>query len=225
MVRGETFTMRLTAFVNGGDIDDLSDRIDLTGSVAHWRQKLNAVDSAVEIAKSSALATEILLLPQGVGVATRGQFDVFLIPFDTANTPLPVGTHVFDSWIVHPTLGDHAVVRLGTMVLLREITNLAVVIPPPTPGTPFPQSSQARTFLHTWSATGTSDTVTIPGGATAMFDATYVVKGDIEDIPVGGSFAGIWFPSAGRTQSSFTVQAQGPLLIGTTIGFKVTDRA
>jgi len=220
MVRGETFTMRLTAFINGGDIDDLSDRIDLSvaGTFAHWRMKNNAVDAAVEISKISSLPAEILILPQGVGVATRGQYDALILPADTAFAPLPVGLHVFDSWIDHPTFGEHAVVRGGEMLLIREITALAVTPPPIVVGTPFPQSTQARSFRHTWTATGTSNTATIPG---PMFDTGYVVSYGIEDSTV---FAMLKFPSAGRTVTSFPILASGPIPIGTTIGFDVVDR-
>ena len=220
MVRGESAEFVYTAFRNGGNIDDLSDRIDLSTASAFWRMKLNANDTAIEVAKSSATAAEILINPsQGPADKTRGQYSVFLIPFDTVGPPLlPVGNHVFDTWIVHPTLGSHAVVQLGSMQLVREITELTVTPGPPVTGTAAPQSTQEQSFSHTWSTTGLTDTVTIPF---PMFNPAYSVAASLEDSAV---FALFKFPSASKTATTFLAVASGSIPAGDTIDFIVRDR-
>jgi hypothetical protein len=233
MTRGEHIDLRYTAFRKGGDPDLLEDRINLSGAVAYWRMKKDAQDSAVEVAKESSFPIQAMILPQGVLDATRGQYDVFLVPSDTAapGTPLPHGKHTFDTWVELASGRRHAVVTLGELVIRREVTDLTVVIPPPIVGTPAPQTSQERSFQHTWSATGVSDPVAIPGGPGAMFDAGYVVSALISHIPVGGVPRILQADDTGRTVDSFTLRAYdgagiaAALTIGTIIDIIVRDRA
>jgi hypothetical protein len=86
---------------------------------------------------------------------------------------------------------------------------------------PLSQSNVWRRFLHEWSATGDSDTVTLPG---LMLDDSYHPSLTIEDIPVGGAASILTVPSATKTASQFVIQAAGTITIGTTISVEVSDR-
>lgn len=122
ITRGEHVDLRYTVFRKGGAVDNLSDRIDLTDATAHWSAKLNASDTEAEISKSSAVVTEAVILAQGISDPTRGQYDVFIVPEDTAE--LPIGKHAFDTWIVLASAKQHAVITLGEIVIRREVTVL-----------------------------------------------------------------------------------------------------
>ncbi len=117
--RGEDVTIRFTAFQAGGDIEDLSQRFDLTGATIEFKQKLNAVDTAAEITKT--VGSGITILTQTVGAATRGQFDLLLDKADTAS--LPVGRHVYDVRFNIAGTGNETI-SFGVMSLLKEISAL-----------------------------------------------------------------------------------------------------
>lgn len=124
IVRGETAELRFTAFRAGGDPDELLDRIDLTGFEARFAMKENAVDSAYEIRKNSTANPADVIIDTQSG-ATLGQYSVFLRPTDTNDgaTPLPLGSHVFDSWVDDGT-DRFTVAKLQPLRMIREVDDL-----------------------------------------------------------------------------------------------------
>lgn len=84
--------------------------------------------------------------------------------------------------------------------------------------------ANTKSFRWTWSATGDSDTVTIPG-AIKMKDASYTVFAQIEDIPTGGSATILTAPSAYKTTTTFLLEGAGSMLVGTTLDIILRERA
>jgi hypothetical protein len=128
MTRGETLDMEFTAFVSGGDPDDLADRISLTGAALRFAMKLNAADTAYEVRINDVSdPTQVLLSgAQGPADPTRGQYRVILLPADTNDgvTPLPLGNHVFDTWVTLAGGEVHTVISLGEIGIGREVDDL-----------------------------------------------------------------------------------------------------
>ncbi len=153
-----------------------------------------------------------------IPLATRGRAILKIIETVTGLEP---GEYRHEAWL---ELGGIRDTIIDPSPFIIEDNGKEFALGPPTPGPtqPGPQTQQERHFLHTWSADGTSDTVTIPDSG--MVDKIYNVDGDIEDIPSGGSWSGIFFPSAGRTETSFTIGAIGTLKAGTTIAINIFDR-
>jgi hypothetical protein len=94
--------------------------------------------------------------------------------------------------------------------------------PAPAAAEPAPAPTVAEegiAFQFTWPVTGSTATVTIP----VTMIGNYVVTGDFEDPTASVSL--LAFPYAGRTTTTFPVDAGGSIDAGTTIGFFLTDRA
>lgn len=85
-------------------------------------------------------------------------------------------------------------------------------------------SATTKSFRWTWSATGDSDTVTIPGGI-KMKDTSYTVFAQVEDLPIGGSATILRAPSASKTTTTFLLEGAGSMLVGTTLDIILRDRA
>lgn len=126
---GRTLQMRFTVFNRGESVDDLAERIDLTGYVLRFALKTDAADdeSSFLIKKNdSADPLDVVLLPQGAGLATRGQYDVFLrtADFGTPAVPLiPLGENRFDTVVISPA-GDPHDVETGVVLVTRAIDDL-----------------------------------------------------------------------------------------------------
>lgn len=195
-------------------------RVDLTGATIEFQVKASerSADPPL-IAKDNSVGVTILDQTDPV---TKGQADIELDPEDTSG--LEPGPYRYDVVVVLPSGERHVVVPPSDFVLKPVVNFFGTGVPAAPPGSTALQSKAERSFLHTWSADGSIDTVTIPGGPGAMFDASYVVTGAIEDVPAGGSIALLHFPAAGRTQQAFPVIASGTLKARTTIAFIVRDR-
>ena len=139
MVRGDTVVMRLTVRNELGELQDLS------GGTIHFRVKKSVFSSQVEIAKSSADASEIDLLPQSGD--TFGQADIFLDPPDTAG--LEPGKHSYDVWAedIPGTSDDNVLIRPSPFLIERAVTELSLPAPLP-PGPPGPSLLGVYTRGH-----------------------------------------------------------------------------
>lgn len=92
-------------------------------------------------------------------------------------------------------------------------------------GTPIFPTTDPSAFQHTWSVTGSSDVVTIPGPTIAV-DSTYMVIATISSIPATGGVALLYRDAVTdppATTTTFTLTATGVLLVGTIIDIKVVD--
>lgn len=197
-------------------------RTDLTGGVIYFT--VTDDDGTIVIQKDSTDVAEIEIKDQLVA-ATKGQATVHFVYADTA--PLnndPKFKYWFDAWVMLPSGIEEPIVDRGRFYVDRSVTHIAGGPAPALPTYPAPQTPQERSFLWTWSATGTTDVVTIPSGG-AMVDTGYGAHLTIEDVPTLGSVAVLHAPSAGRTTTAFTIIASGPILIGTTVNIFLRDRA
>ncbi len=102
IIRGDSFSLRITVFDENGDTQDLS------GGTVRFTVKRSRNAADTEIATTSA-GPEIDILPQGSSVATNGQADIFVAPADSRD--LKQGAHVYDVWVDDvPGVGDENVV-------------------------------------------------------------------------------------------------------------------
>lgn len=89
--------------------------VDLTGATVHWRMKRSTSDTSDLVAKSSAVATEIVITS-----ALKGKAQVFLLPAD--NIGLEPGTYVYDSWVVTAADAKLSVVTPTPINLVQPVT-------------------------------------------------------------------------------------------------------
>ncbi len=196
-------------------------RTNLDGGVVYFT--VRDEDGTIVMQKDSTNVAEIEHRNQAVA-ATEGQADIKFVEADTA--PLssdPSVKYWFDCWARTVDGREEPIVDRGRFYVHKSTTHISAGPAPSLPSYPATQTPQERSFLWTWSATGDTNTVTIPG--VGMVDTTYVVQAIIEDIPSGGSASVITSPSSGRTTTTFTLLAAGALLAGTTISIITRDRA
>lgn len=204
---------------NEYDVEQSRSRADITLGVVHFTVK--DADGNIVIQKTSTDVAEIEILNQLIA-ATKGQARVYFVEADTA--PLTVGAEYwFDCWVVVDGV-EEPIVDRGRFIVCESVTHVAAGPAPNLPTFPASQTPQERSFLHTWSVTGDSDAVAIPG--TGMVDVGYNTHCSIEDLPSGGSPVAILrAPLASHTTTTFVIEASGDLDAGTTVVCTLRDRA
>lgn len=196
-------------------------RTDLTGGVVYFT--VRDANDVIVMQKDSTNTAEIEHKNQIVA-ATTGQATLKFVRADTA--PLssdPAVKYWFDIWVMTADGREEPIVDRGRFYVDRSATNIELGPAPSLPTYPAAQTPQERSFVWSWSATGSSDTVNIPG--TGMVDSDYVVAATIEDVPSGGAVTVLTAPSSGRSTTTLQLVGAGSLLIGTTIGLILRDRA
>ena len=193
-------------------------RTDLTGGVVYFT--VRDENGVIVIQKDSTNSAEIEHKNQLVA-ATTGQATLKFVYADTA--PLssdPKVKYWFDIWVMTADGREEPIVDRGRFYVDKSSTHIALGPAPALPTYPAAQTPQERSFLWTWSATGTSDVVTIPGAA-EMVNGDYVVLAMVEDgTPVAFTAA-----SGTRTTAGFTLLASASLTIGDTVGIFLRDRS
>lgn len=188
-------------------------RTDLTGGYVYFTVR-DEYDNIV-IQKSSWDTAEIEHLTQSG--TTIGQARIKFVEADTGALTIG-GEYYFDVWVQTSDGREEPIVDRGKFYVDKSVTYIPGGPAPTIPSYPAPQTAQERSFLHTWSETGTSDAVTIPGGG-AMVDANYIVIAMVKD----GSPVSFTAASGSQTDTGFVLQASGPLNINDTVGIILRD--
>lgn len=200
-------------------------RSDMTGAVVYFR--VEDADGVTVIDLNSLLASQIEIgadqsLGQPAGTDTRGVATVKLVTALTSSLT-PGAIYWYDVWAEYGDGRVDTIVDKSRFNVCDGIFEPTVGPPAAVPGTPASQTDQHRSFLHTWSADGDSDTVAIPGNG--MVDAEYCVAPTINTLPSGGAAALLIVPETTRTSTQFVILASGSMKAGTTIDIIVRDRA
>lgn len=155
----------------------------------------------------------------------RGKYDLVVPGLDTRF--LPAMALAWDVQVTRPT-GHSVVVYPGRWLLGDSMA--APTGTPPAPTVPgdlaATQDQRERSFVWTWSATGPSDVVTIPG--TGMRDASFIAEAEVCALPFAEApTADLESDPAFQTQTTLILQcsAGGALVAGTTVNLFLRDRA
>lgn len=195
-------------------------RTDLTGAVVFF--EVRDANGAIVIQKNSLLVSQVVIgADQSASSTSRGQATVKLVGTDTDGLT-PGATYYYDVWVKLSDGRIDTVIDKSRFHVCDGIVEVPVGPPQATPGQPASQSDQFRSFTHTWSGDGVSDTVTIPGNG--MVDATYCVAMSINTIPSGGVAALLYAPESTRTTTQLVIQASASLKAGTIIDIILRDR-
>lgn len=201
---------------NEFDVETSRTRSDLTNAVIYFTVRDSA--GTVVIEKTSANAAEILKLDQGAP-ETMGQARVYFVADDTS--PLIAGANYwFDCWASEPG-NQEPIVDRGKFIVLESVTDIANSPAPYYPGSPAPQTVQARSFRWVVPTDGDDFTVTIPG--VGMLNAAYHVGVTFVALPVGGAAAVCLVDETVQTTTTFNLKTSGVITAGTVFTFYLRD--
>jgi len=202
--------------VDDDGVETGSVRTSLTGAVVYYT--VEDADGNVVIQKISTDPTQIEIHADQVTEATKGTALVKFLRADTA--PLIAGgDYTFDCWVKTADGREEPIVDCGKFIVAKSKTDILNSPVPDLPQSPGAQTPQQRCFLHTWSATGTSDAVTLPGSA-AMVNINYGVFPVVED----GAAVAFAVASGSRTTTGFTLTASASLNQNDTVVIWLRDR-
>lgn len=194
---------------NEYDVEQSSPRRDLTTGVVHFTAEDD--DGNVIIQKTSAVASEILILDQ-LDPETTGQAKVFFLEADTAAL-VPGDIYWFDCWLVADGV-EEPIVDKGRFIVLPSVTHVSAGPVPSTPVAPAPQIPQIRSFRWVAPSAGNSFTVAIPG--TGMVNNQYHVGHSVRS---GVIVVDAIFDETLSTPTQFQMTTAGTIPTGTVITF------